>query len=133
LTQSVQVSRFEVLGKVSEKVILLTKTKVKGAKRCVEVVLDGPAALSELVDGVETFPPYKLIAVGYGRRPHPHLYFEYGESEDEGNENEQKNKFVIMLVKEFGDYYERRGIGIVDARLWLSDELKGEMEWILLK
>jgi hypothetical protein len=46
---------------------------------------------------------------------------------------EEVTDFVVMLVKQVGDHYERRGMAIVDAKAWLSRELKTEMQWIVLR
>jgi hypothetical protein len=61
-----------------------------------------------------------------------------GKSEVNGSGNRQSSQakvtdFVIMLVKQCGNHYERRGMAVVDARSWLSDGLRGEMEWTLLQ
>jgi hypothetical protein len=41
--------------------------------------------------------------------------------------------FVVMLVVKVDGHYERRGMAVVETSIWYSDDLKGEIEWTILR
>lgn len=93
----------------------------------IQVVLDNIETAQSIISVNHI---YKLIAVSCGDSS---PIFEFSDGTVERVLGLEPTDFVVMLVVNVDGHYERRGMAVVETSIWYSDDLKGEIEWTILR
>jgi len=93
-----------------------------------------------VLDNIETAQPIesgnhicKLIAIGCGDTSPISVSLHGFRKRVSGSGLEPPKDFVVMLVVKVGGHHERRGIAVIETSIWYSDDMRGEIEWTILR